>query len=51
MPLDQHIEGGHGERQPGMEILLYTVHDFPVKLNKYTKTATRNLSAFVDGCS
>ena len=28
MPLDQHIEGGHGEREPGMEILPYTVHDF-----------------------
>jgi len=27
MPLDQHIEGGHGEREPGMEILPYTVHD------------------------
>ena len=20
MPLDQHIEGGHGERQPGLEM-------------------------------
>jgi hypothetical protein len=20
MPLDQHIEGGHGEREPGMKI-------------------------------
>ena len=28
MPLDQHIEGRHGEREPGMEILPHTVHDF-----------------------
>src|SRR5260221_12797728 len=27
MPLDQHIEGGHSERQPGVEIRPYTVHD------------------------
>ena len=27
MPLDQHIEGRHGEREPGVEILLHAVHD------------------------
>src|SRR4030095_12594070 len=27
MPLDQDIEDGHGEREPGMEILPHTVHD------------------------
>src|SRR4029453_14157027 len=27
MPLDQHIEGGHGERQPGLEIGPHAVHD------------------------
>src|SRR5438128_9154196 len=27
MPLDQHIEGGHSERQPGVEIRPYAVHD------------------------
>ena len=26
VPLDQHIEGGHGERQPGLEILPDAVH-------------------------
>ena len=26
MPLDEHIEGGHGERQPSVEIVPYTVH-------------------------
>ena len=28
MPLDQHIEGGHGERQPGVKIRPDPVHDF-----------------------
>src|SRR5256886_3894891 len=28
MPLDQHIEGGHGEREAGVEILPASVHDF-----------------------
>src|SRR3989442_4386282 len=28
MPLDQHIEGGHGEREPGVEILPASGHDF-----------------------
>ena len=27
MPLDEHIEGGLGERQPSVEIVPYTVHD------------------------
>ena len=27
MPLDQHIEGRHGERQPGVEIRPHAVHD------------------------
>jgi hypothetical protein len=27
MPLDQDIEGGHGEREPGMEIRPDAVHD------------------------
>ena len=27
MPLDEHIEGGHGEREPSMEICPDTVHD------------------------
>src|SRR5712691_6990476 len=27
MPLDQHIEGGHGERKPCLKILPYAVHD------------------------
>ena len=27
MPLDEHIEGGHGERQQSVEIVPYTVHD------------------------
>jgi len=27
MPLDEYIEGRHGERQPGVEILPYAVHD------------------------
>src|SRR5712691_7501114 len=27
VPLDQHIEGGHGERQPCLKILPYAVHD------------------------
>src|SRR5712691_11707496 len=26
MPLDQHIEGGHGEREPRLKILPHTVH-------------------------
>src|SRR6266567_1372949 len=26
MPLDQHIEGGHGEREPRVEILPHAVH-------------------------
>ncbi len=28
MPLDEHIEGGHGEREPGVEIRPAPVHDF-----------------------
>src|SRR2546428_12604910 len=28
MPLDQHIEGGHGEREAGVEILPASGHDF-----------------------
>src|SRR5207302_158325 len=28
MPLDQHIEGGHGEREAGVEIRPASVHDF-----------------------
>src|SRR6266478_7574194 len=31
MPLDQHIEGRHGERQPGVEIVPDPVHD-PLKM-------------------
>ena len=27
MPLDQDIEGGHGEREPGVEIRPDPVHD------------------------
>ena len=27
MPLDQHIEGRHGEREPGVEILPHAMHD------------------------
>src|SRR2546426_6352527 len=27
MPLDQHIEGRHGEREPGVDILPHAVHD------------------------
>jgi hypothetical protein len=27
MPLDQHIEGGHGEREPGVEIRPAPMHD------------------------
>src|SRR5229473_7751200 len=27
MPLDQHIEGGHGKREPRLKILPYAVHD------------------------
>jgi hypothetical protein len=27
MPLDQHIEGGHGEREPRLKIRPPTVHD------------------------
>src|SRR5216683_4114897 len=27
MPLDQHIEGGHGEREPCVEIRPHAVHD------------------------
>ena len=27
MPLDQHIEGGHGEREPGMKIRPHAMHD------------------------
>src|SRR4029450_1195372 len=27
MPLDQHIEGGHGEREPGVEIRPDPMHD------------------------
>src|SRR3989442_15331875 len=27
MPLDQHIEGSHGERQPGVEIRPDAMHD------------------------
>ena len=26
MPLDQDIEGGHGEREPGVKIRPHTVH-------------------------
>ena len=28
MPLDEHIEGGHGEREPGLKIRPAPVHDF-----------------------
>ena len=28
MPLHQHIEGGHGEREPRLEIRPHAVHDF-----------------------
>src|SRR6516165_3381798 len=28
MPLDQHIEGGHGKREPGVEIRPDPMHDF-----------------------
>src|SRR6266478_8272386 len=28
MPLDQHIEGGHGEREPGVKRRPHAVHDF-----------------------
>src|SRR6267142_3755316 len=28
MPLDQHIEGGHGEREPCLKIRPHAVHDF-----------------------
>src|SRR6266446_8335094 len=28
MPLDQHIEGGHGECQAGLKVLPAPVHDF-----------------------
>src|SRR5436309_15825062 len=28
MPLDEHIEGGHGEREPRLKILPHPVHDF-----------------------
>jgi hypothetical protein len=28
MPLDEHIEGGHGEREPGVKIRPDSVHDF-----------------------
>ena len=28
MPLDQHIEDGHGEREPGVEIRPPAMHDF-----------------------
>ena len=27
MPLDEHIEGGHGEREPGLEIRPHAMHD------------------------
>src|SRR6266536_2025817 len=27
MPLDQHIEGGHSEREPRLKILPHAVHD------------------------
>ena len=27
MPLDEHIEGRHGEREPGVEIRPHAVHD------------------------
>ena len=27
MPLDKHIEGRHGEHEPGVEILPHAVHD------------------------
>ena len=27
MPLDQHVEGGHGEREPRLKIRPHTVHD------------------------
>src|SRR5207244_6643427 len=27
MPLHQHIEGSHGEREPGLEIYPHAVHD------------------------
>ncbi len=27
MPLDQHIEGGHGEREPGVKIRPDSMHD------------------------
>ena len=27
MPLDQHIEGGHGEREPRLKIGPHAVHD------------------------
>ena len=28
MPLDQHIEGGYGEREPRLKIRPHAVHDF-----------------------
>src|SRR5438128_3396598 len=28
MPLDEHIEGGHGEREPRLKIRPHPVHDF-----------------------
>ena len=28
MPLDEHIEDGHGEREPGVKIRPHSVHDF-----------------------
>ena len=28
MPLDQYVEGGHGEREPGVEIRPDSMHDF-----------------------
>ena len=27
MPLDQHVEGGHGEREPRLKIRPHAVHD------------------------
>src|SRR5712692_8310320 len=27
VPLDEHIEGGHGEREPRLKILPHAVHD------------------------
>jgi hypothetical protein len=46
MPLDQHIEGGHGEREPRLKIGPHAVHD-PLEMTDERQHGEHRLDEYI----